>query len=143
MLLEHFCFWSFLRGLIDVHSLETAKDKLSTAAKAGTALQNSLESQEDQADKVDRGNVSSKSDSDNKVHPYSGTDYSSHAQPFSTSMYLLAGSVVLSCCPPVVSGACRLLHNLLLSFPKLIGTGLNSSGFVISLTRYTCHDVLT
>ena len=46
-----------------------------------------------------------------------------------------ATSSTTYCNPHVVSGACQLLHNLLLSFPEIIVAGLHSSGLIKTMAR--------
>ena len=46
-------------------------------------------------------------------------------------------SAVLKCCEPhFISGACRLLYNLLLAFPEVVGAQLYNHGFIKGLIGY-------
>ena len=44
--------------------------------------------------------------------------------------------VLKSCNPQLMSGACRLLSNLLLAFPVVVGAQLHNHGFIKGLIRY-------
>ena len=128
-LLEHFSFWPFLQELIDLHSLEVLKEKLSTH-KGTVVTSNSLKSQKGKPDEEKKEIASSTSESIDQLEPL---QFEHSTESLATSLQY---KLVVSCSPPVVSGACRLLLNLLLSFPEQMGARLDKSGFVISLVRW-------
>ena len=132
--MEHFSFWPFLRELIDLHSLEALKEKLNTHQRTVGTVPNSLKSQVGRIDTEKEEVVSSPLES---VHRLQSSQSERSTESLANGLQY---ELVVASSPPVVSGACQLLQNILLSFPEQIGTSLHKSGFVISLARcvYVC-----